>query len=464
MRALPLLLVAVAACMPSRSGVFRPVDREVERRLGVTATWGEPDAATTSAITALLAKPLDRAAVVRIAIATNRRLQARYDELGIAASAIATATVLGPTQVDVSYKYALADGHSNETEIDVTQDILELLQISQRRGVASAELAAARARAVAATVELVARVEGAFVDVVAAQQELELRQTAFDAASASADLTDRMHAAGNVSDLVVARERDRRESSRLDLGRAQVDVELRRELLNELMGVTGDRTKWSIVERLGDLPATAPPLDDLERTAVGASLELEAAKHDGEAAAARVGVARLRAWLPELGVGVSASREGGEWAVGPAVSFGLPIFDQQQGSRARAHAELRRARNEATATAVELRARARASRQRVLAAYAEARHLLTVVLPLRQRILDETLKQYNAMNASPFELLVARREVVDGGRQYIDALRRYWRADADARALARGGMVAGDDDRAPASSSGGGGPAGAQEH
>jgi outer membrane protein, heavy metal efflux system len=207
------------------------------------------------------------------------------------------------------------------------------------------------------------------------------------------------------------------------------------------MGVSGNATKWTIAERLADVPDQAPALDALEQTAVGASLDLEAAKQDAEAAAGRVGVARVRSWLPELGVGASASRDDHGWSAGPAISLGLPIFNQGQGPRAKANAELRRAQNEHAATAVELRARARATRQRVLEAHAEARHLREVVLPLRQKIVDETLKHYNAMNASPFELLVARRELVDAGRQYIDALRRYWRADADARALARGAMI-----------------------
>ncbi len=108
--------------------------------------------------------------------------------------------------------------------------------------------------------------------------------------------------------------------------------------------------------------------------------------------------------------------------------------------RARANAELRRSRNEATATAVEVRARARAVRQRVLGAYAEAKHLRDVVLPQRQRIVDETLAHYNAMNASTFELLSARRDLVDAGRQYIDAMRMFWRASGDARALSRGAL------------------------
>jgi hypothetical protein len=450
-----VLVLVIASCVPSRQAVFGPVDRELERRLGMAGTWHETaDPRVPSAITALLDKPLDRDAMIRIALVTNRRLQAQYDGLGVAAGEVASATVLHPLEVDVEHKFAVGDGAS-ETELDAIQDILGLLQLPQRRGIAKAGLAAARARAVAATLELVARVEGAYVDLVAAQQELELRQTAFDAASASAELAGRMHAAGNLPDLQLGRERDQREQARIDLSRAQLDVELRRERVNEVLGLTGDATSWTVAARLPDVPDAAPALDALERDAVAASLDLAAVRAEAEAAAGRVGLARVRAWLPELGVGVAAARQDGEWEVGPAISFGLPLFDQHQGPRARAHAELRRAQNEAIATAVELRARARATRQRVLQAHSEARHLLQVVLPLRQQVLAETLKQYNAMNASTFELLVARRDLVDAGRQYIDALRRFWRAAAEARALARGAMPRGaDDDRAPTSTRG----------
>jgi len=449
-----LALVVVAGCVPSHNAVFGPVDREIERRIGLSATWHEHvDPHVPAAIGTLLEKPLDRDTAVRIALVTNRRLQAQYDRLGIAASEIATATVLPPLDVDLETKLSKS-GSIEEIELDVTQDILQLIQLPQRRAIANADLDAARARAVAATVELVARVELAYLDVVAAQQELELRQTAFDAASASAEIAERQYAAGNISDLALVRERGQREQARIELGRAQVDVETRREALNGELGLSGESTRWTVGNRLASLPATMPALDSLERDAVASSLDLSALRADAEAAAGRIGVARVRAWLPELGVGVAADRTDGEWDVGPAVSIGLPIFNQQQGPRARANAELKRSRNEAIATAVELRAQARAVRQRVLGTYAEARHLRDVVLPLRQRVVDEALKQYNAMNASTFELLVARRDLVDSARQYIDSSRRFWRASADARALARGAMprAGGDEPRMQASS------------
>ncbi|MDX2089685.1 MAG: TolC family protein [Kofleriaceae bacterium] len=439
MKSQVLALILAAGCVPSRTSVFGPVDREIERRVGIGAIWYEnADPRVPAAVTSMLQKPLDRDSVVRIALATNRRLQAQYDQLGIAAGDIAAATVLAPLEVDLETKLSL--GGVDEIEIDVTQDILDLIQLSQRRGVARAGREAARARAVAATVELVARAERAYLDVVAAQQDLELRQTSFDAAAASADIAERQFAAGNIAEVALIRERDQREQMRIELGRAQVEAEARREPLNDVLGLSGEMTKWTIATRLAELPVEMPALDTLERDSIANSLDIAALRAEADAAAGRLGIARLRSFLPELGVGVAIDHANSEWDVGPALSIGIPLFNQQQGPRARANAELRRSRNEAIATAVELRARAREVRQRVLGAYAEARHLRDVVLPQRQRLVDETLRQYNAMNASTFELLSARRDLVDAGRQYIDALRRFWRASADARALARGAL------------------------
>jgi cobalt-zinc-cadmium efflux system outer membrane protein len=439
MRRALLAAALFGGCVPSQSAVFGPVDRDVEKRLGVGVAWGE-DARTKAAIDGLLAKPIDLESAVRIALARNRHLQAQFDELGIAASAVAEATVLPPVAVDADYKWALSGG-GNEIEFSAVQDVLDLLQIGQRRGIANAELRGARARAVAATVSLAAQVEMASVDLVAAMQERELVQTALDAAAASADLTERQHAAGNTTDLQLAREQEQRERSRIEFTRTDQLVTERRAHLAAVLGL-GKDTKWSTAGRLPDPPAQSPKLDDLEQATVASSLDLTALRADADAASARHSYATVRAFVPELGVGVAAARRDvAGWEVGPALRIGIPLFNQQQGPRARARAEERRARNELAATSTDLRASAETTRSRVMQAFSEVRQLVDVVMPLRKRVLDETVLQYNAMNASTFELLTARREMVDVGRQYIEALRRYWSAMAEAKALQRGGRA-----------------------
>jgi hypothetical protein len=149
----------------------------------------------------------------------------------------------------------------------------------------------------------------------------------------------------------------------------------------------------------------------------------------------------VRAVLPELGVGASVIDRDGTIEVGPALRLGIPLFDQRAGDRARAQAEAARADHELVATAIELRAHARAVRVAALATYAEARHIHEVVLPLRQQIVDETLLHYNAMDADPFQLIIARRELADAGHQYLDALRRFADAMTEVAALRRGVLL-----------------------
>lgn len=448
MRVAWIAVAVLTGCVPSRSAVFAPVDREVQRRAGISVAWSE-EATTSAAIDALLTKPLDLDAAVRIALARNRRLQARFDELGIAGSQVAEATVLPATSVDGDYKRALSGG-GDEIELSVVQDVLDLLQIGQRRGIAGAQLRGAQARAAAATIDLAAEVETAFYDVIAKEQDRELVTTAFEAASASADLVERQHVAGNTTDLALAREQEQRERTRIEVRRAEQELQDRRARLGALLGIAQDSPAWTTIRRLPDPPATPPAMDDLARAASDASLELDALHADADAAAARHRYAMVRAVIPELGAGVAiARRDGGDWEAGPALRIGIPLFNQQQGPRARARADESRARNELAATRNELAAAAQQVRSRVDQAFAEVRLLLDVVMPLRKRVLDQTVLHYNAMNASTFELLSARRDMVEVGRQYIDALRRYWLAVAEATALRRGGHAAPSKDEMP---------------
>jgi cobalt-zinc-cadmium efflux system outer membrane protein len=425
-----LWIVALAACVPSRDELRGPVDETIATRLGVHDRID---------VSALLAKPLDEAAAVRVALAESPRLAAALDELGIAGGELASALGVGPLELDGMFRFGT--GGSHEFEVDAIQGVLGLVTAPRRRAAARADLAAARARAAATAIALAARVEIAFHDLIAAQQDVLLRHTAHDAADAAATLRERMFTAGNTTELALARDRDAREQTRIELARAEAAVEERREALNALLGLSGEQTNWTATGTLVDLPAGPPALDDLEPAAVAASLGLQAGRATSEAAANRLGAARVEAVLPELGVGASAIELDGKFEIGPAIRLGLPLFDQRAGDRAKAAAEQARADHELAADAIELRARARAVRARALEAFGEARQLHDVVLPLRQQIVDQTLLHYNAMDVDPFQLIAARRDLVDAGHHYLDALRRYANAMSEVAALRRGASV-----------------------
>jgi cobalt-zinc-cadmium efflux system outer membrane protein len=422
------LAFVLVGCAPATSELRAPVDAIVAKRLGDTK-------ANTRE---LLAKPLDRASAIKIAIANNARLAAAFDELGIAGGELGSALGLGPVELHGSMRL----GAHREYELDVIQNVIGLISAPRRRAAAKADIEAARANAAATALRLAARVDIAFTDLLAAQADLANRRTQFDAADAAALLRERMFAAGNTTVLAQARDRDAREQARIAVARAEATVELRREVLTALLGLSGEDTKWTATGSLAALPSTAPSIDSLESDAVAASLELAAGRARRDAAENHAADVRLRTVLPELGLGVAIHGDDEHGVgVGPLVAIAIPLFDWKSGERAKANAAIDRAGHLLTADAVELRSNARSARIGALAAYQEARHIIDVIVPLRSQILDETLKHYNAMDADPFALLLARRELADAESQQVDALRRFWNAMSSVTALQRGTSI-----------------------
>jgi outer membrane protein, heavy metal efflux system len=432
---LPALIAAPlflgVGCAPGASALRRPVNVELARRgLPELSSVSPHQAGVSEGVRQLLARPLTLDAALRVALANNRRLQAEAEEFGVARAEL-TAAILPPVQVSATY-------HLGDLEIDALADVLGLFELVGRRKAAHAEAQRVTAAVVGSAVRLAAEVEMAYGGLQAELAKVELRRHYFDASSASALVLQRAFDAGGGTELQLARQLDQRETARAMLSRAQVEVELARERLGRALGVSGADAAWTVEPSPPALPAGAPALDELEREAVIASVDLTMARASAAERAERLGNARLRRWLPRLGVGAIAEYVDDGWAYGPAVSVSLPLTGEGTAEARRGEGRLRRAQHELYAEAVELRSAARSARLAALGAYAEAAQLRDVVVPLRQRILDETVRHYNAMNANTLELLLSQQGLVEGQHLLIEAAARYGAAMAIVSALRRG--------------------------
>jgi cobalt-zinc-cadmium efflux system outer membrane protein len=298
-----------------------------------------------------------------------------------------------------------------------------------RKGLGRAEFEAAKLRVTGEVLDLVGEVQEAFYDAQAAEQLLEMRRAVTDATAASLDLARRLRLAGNNRDLDVLNERALHERARLDLADAETQVVQTRERLTELMGLWGDETGWRLAQRLPELPAEDGTPEATEARAVERSIDLAILRADVEVAARSLGIARPFGGLNEAELGVAAEREtDGQWSVGPSVSVPLPIFGQGGPRVAAARARLQQAGSRYYAAAVRVRSRARAAEASVLAARDRAAYSMHVMLPLQERIVAETQLQYNAMQVGAFQLLSAKRDQIEAGADYVNALRDYWQA------------------------------------
>ena len=445
-RWLPVLLVPpvllLSACATVRPGEgFSEVQEIVKERSGKEIRWNQGTAADAEAearVDSLLEAELTSESAVQIALLNNRDLQAVYEELGVAQADLVQAGLLRNPILGAEVRFPEGGGPV-ELELGVSENFLSIFFLPLRKQVAEAAFEAAKLRVAGAVLDLAGTVRAAFYELQGAEQLLELRRTVASATEATSDLAKRLHEAGNIRDLDLVAERALHEQAMVDVSAAELEVVEARERLTSLMGLWGSKTRWSSGKRLPDLPIETLELTRLEARAIEQSLELGVGRQQIERVARRLGLTRTSALAGDASVGVGAERdEDGEWSVGPTFEFPIPLFDQGQPALARAAAELRMLQESYAAEAVHIRSEVRASASRVLALAARAQHYLTVLIPLRQELVEHTQEQYNAMQVGAFQLLQAKQQEVEAGRQYIETLRGYWLARTELDQLLSG--------------------------
>jgi len=424
-------LIALAGCgTPPRDQGFSDVALLVQDRTGQAVHWRRgtaDDTQVTTAVHDLLSRPLTPDSAIQVALLNNPRLHATYQELGISQAELVQAGLLRNPTLVAGVKF-FSDGPL--IELSLVENLLQVFTLPARTRFAEAQLAQAKATVAGVIIDLMADTRRAALTMLAAQQMLEMRRTILDSLDAAAELSTRIHAAGNSTTLEYTTDVAAAAQARLDVSTSEDALLIARERLTVAMGLWGmDATRWTMTGRLPDLP-TADGTGDgtgLERRAITVSLDLMAMREGARALGERYGIERLDAWFGDLAVGVAGERESsGDWGFGPEVGLALPIFDQGQGRRAAVSAQVELLARLYHARAIELRSQVRVARAQVRSAYARARFLREVLLPLRTRIISESMLHYNGMLIGPFQALEAKRMEIEAGGQYIEALKQFW--------------------------------------
>ena len=436
------LALLVSGCARMTPGLgFDAAAADIQSRTGAQARWDRArpeDHQAREAVQQLLAAELTADAAVQVALLNNPELQATYEELDIAQADLVRAGLLRNPIFTGELRFDTAGGGTG-IALDITQDFLSLLTIPLRRSRADAAFEAAKARITRAAVDTAFDTRAAFYRYQAAANTHALRQSVEQAAALSAELAGRLHQAGNTRELDLLNQQAQHEQARLDTELAAAQVALAREQLNILMGLSGPQTTWSAPPTLPPPPPSDEPHAALEQLALDHSLELAEARALINQAAASARLARPLAWLDgsELGAGAERETEGG-WEVGPSLSIPIPIFDLGGASAGEAAARLRQAVQRYHATAIRTRAAARLASENLRSARARVEQHQQSLLPLHDRIVSQSLLQYNAMQISPFQLLQAKQGQVNAAVSSVESLRDYWTAHADLQRVIAG--------------------------
>lgn len=444
---LKLLLPPVAACLlfsacakPDPNEAFRDLGVLVDGRLPVPVTWrtgGPEDAAVDQRIAEILDAPLTADAAVQVALLSNRGLQARYADLGIAQADVVQAGLLQNPVFEIMVRPSTEEG--TNFELGLMQNFVDLLMRPARQKIAAAEYESVRLELAAHLVAFVGEVQAAYYTHLGAKAEhavaIEMAITEQD----SADLSTAFHTAGNISDLEHADYLAHAAEMQASLYDAEAEMTESRINLALLLGVSPSGA-WSMPSRLASLPKDAVLLEGLEDRAVRQRYDLAAHRSELQAALNELDLEESFRLFEEADLAVSAEREpDGAWLIGPALEFPLPIFDQGQARVTGAALMVRGMRDSLLAEEREVRSDVIMLSDAMALARTRADHLRNTLLPLREDIVQLTLAEYNYMLESPFHLLETQQDTNETYRDYLEALTDYWVARAKLRA-ATGGM------------------------
>ncbi|WP_240359066.1 TolC family protein [Pyxidicoccus trucidator] len=414
----------------------------VEERLGRKTRWnqGTPeDAEVARHLDTLLMEDLTSDRAVEVALLNNPSLQSTYEDLGVSQADMVQAGLISNPSLSGSIGFPIAGVGVSEHEFSLVQEFMDIFTLPLRKRVATEQFMADTLRVAHEALATAAEVRKTYSEVQARQQLVELRRMVLTAAEAAADLATRQREAGNITELDLASERASAEEARLDLAQEELSLVEDREHLNRLLGLWGPRTQWKVSEQLPALPSQEASLERLESLAIRQRLDIDAARKQASLLWNALELARSTRYFGRVEVGVHTHRDAdGPRLFGPTLTLELPIFDQRQALIAKLEAQHRQGERRLMELSINARSEVRAARARLLSLRMMAERYQRVVLPLREKVVEQAQLQYNGMQLGLYALLAAKREQVEAYRSYIEAVRDYWMARAELERLVGG--------------------------
>jgi outer membrane protein, heavy metal efflux system len=423
-------LISLSGYSRESDEAFRRLQQSVQQRTGKTVTWEEDQAARETnliAVRRLLRQPLTIDTAVQAALLNNRSLQATFAEISLSAADLMQAATIPNPQLDLAVRIPDKPPSGTYQDYGAAIDFLSIIMIPLKKRVAKDDLEAATLRVASDTLELVARVKSAFYSLQASVQLSQRIKLIAEANAASADLAQRQHDAGNISDFALDQQEASYSRSRLDIITVEAEIRQDRDRLNRLLGIWGPDTHWEITDQLPEIPSSEPALPTLERLAIAQRLDLQANYLSVSSLAKNLGLTKAFRLLGALEFGPEIEREtDGQTRTGPTFAIELPIFNQGQARIAKGEAALKRAEDTLEALAVDIHSQIRELYDRLIAKREVARSYQNDLVPIQRRILSEGVRNYNAMQINDFELFAIKAEEERTEREYLIAIRDYW--------------------------------------
>ena len=400
----------------------------VADRIDSQAEWRQgscQDELAQMFIQSALAEQLTADSAIQIALLNNPKIQAFFEELGIAQADLVEAGLLTNPTFEIEIRYPFVNGLRTNIEYLITSSLLDIFLIPLRTKLAATEFEQTKLKVSNEILNLAFDVRETFYELVAERKKIKFIQEVADLTGIVGDIVSKQIEIGNINSLEFQLSQSRFLEAELELLLSKAEIIRLREKLNRLLGFTED-VCLILPETLSiEIECQGFDLCLLESIALENRLDLQVAQIELSRIGRMIGLKEWWTYTNLMG-GLAGERDpDGSNLLGPGFSGELPIFNYGQAARLRLFAELRRAQDRLEALQIQVLSQVRESYKLLMSSLQIISDYQSRLLPMQERILASSSELYNVMGLGIDRLLENKRLEIVANKNYTESLKRY---------------------------------------
>lgn len=424
---LVILCLLAAGCSRAPPPDDGAISCSVADRINSRVEWRQgccQDEQVQCFLSSALLSELTADSAIQIALLNNPKVQATYEELGIARAAVVEAGLLSNPTFELEIRYPHVKGLKTNIEYLITSSIIDLLLMPLRTSLASTEFEQTKLRVSNEILDLAFEVRKTYYELVSEIKRIQYLQSTVELSGILGDISSKQLAIGNINTLEFQLAQARFLEAEVELARSQAEIIRLREKLNRLLGFSRD-VCLILPEALPDLDYFGFDLCALEALALEHRLDLQVARFEIARLSQMLGL--KESWTyTNLQVGLAGEREpGGANLIGPGFSGEIPLFNYGQAARMRLFAQLRQAQDKVAELEIRILSEVRQA-HKLLMSYLKIIHdYQASLLPMQGKILATSEELYNVMGLGLDKLLENKRKEIAALQNYTENVNKY---------------------------------------
>lgn len=359
---------------------------------------------------------------VRRSLAHSPEIQSSLARVRAVQADAKQARLLPNPILTVAMRFPTEGGGSPVIEAGLTADLIAMLRRPGQINAADNRLRAAAAKALSEVLDVLAEVQQRYAAVQTLDELLVVLNERLATIERLLQLSRDRLQFGEGTRLDVLTLETQQVELQTEIAERRLELRDERLALARLIGEPSGAAEWPLTPwEPGD--RIALPESRWMALALEKRPDVQARRYELDARGAELGLTRF-APFDGAEVGGEAERDDGDWAVGPAVSTPLPMFDWGQAKRQQAEAALIEARHDLTRVQRQVIEETRRAYAALAASQANLDRVRDALVPLQQRRLEQAEAQWRGGETDITGLLIAEQDLRAARTRQLELERR----------------------------------------